>query len=221
MYIWKISIKSLSFLLLFANFLFTLTALAQQPSNRGCQTIVKDPQAPLNVRSSPEVKPNNIVGKLNNNTVVQVINNSDVWLQINAPISGWIDGRRTEIYCGSFSNNFQEMTTNIDRLGKRAIQGDRIAADALVRYSRQADGHIAEEISYLLFEWAKSNPRFLINVLDKQPQDVRLQTLMLLDFGFGNEQKARQQFAANIANLSPNSPTVRAWRSRSFERNNP
>ncbi|XWK88594.1 MAG: hypothetical protein U7127_00575 [Phormidium sp.] len=221
MYAWKIGIKTLSFLLLFANLFFSSIVLAQQSSNSGCRTIVQDPQAPLNVRSSPEVKPNNVVGKLNNNTVIRVVNNADIWLQINAPISGWVDGRRTAISCGSSTNNAYEVTANIAGLAKRAMGGDRIAADTLVRYSRQADGYVTEAIGYQLSEWAKINPKFLISVLDKQPEDVRLRTLSILDFGFGIDQKARQQFAANLANFSKNSPTVRAWQSRSFERNNP
>jgi hypothetical protein len=127
----------------------------------------------------------------------------------------------TDISCTSSTNTTKEITANIERLGKMAIQGDRIAANTLVSYSRKGDGYVSQKVSQQLFEWAKSNPSFLINVLDQQPENVRLNTLIMLDFGFDTDSKARQEFGANITNFSANSPTVRAWRSRSFERNNP
>ncbi len=55
-----------------------------------CHTIATDPNPPLNVRSSPIAAPDNIVGNLKNGSKLTVINESKGWLQVSAPIRGWI-----------------------------------------------------------------------------------------------------------------------------------
>lgn len=55
-----------------------------------CQTIATDANPPLNVRSSPVVAPDNIVGNLKNGAELAVINENQGWLQVSAPIRGWI-----------------------------------------------------------------------------------------------------------------------------------
>lgn len=72
------------------------------PSTLGCKivmAIVDDPEAPLNVRSIPEVIEGNIVGKLENNTFVSVINEKSGWLQITNPVRGWVAKNRTRSSC--------------------------------------------------------------------------------------------------------------------------
>ncbi|MEM1168392.1 MAG: SH3 domain-containing protein [Cyanobacteria bacterium P01_H01_bin.35] len=63
--------------------------------------IVDDPEAPLNVRSSPEVKEGNIVGQLNNNTFVSVADEQSGWLQITNPVTGWVAKNRTRSSCAT------------------------------------------------------------------------------------------------------------------------
>ncbi|MEM1168393.1 MAG: SH3 domain-containing protein [Cyanobacteria bacterium P01_H01_bin.35] len=63
--------------------------------------IVDDPEAPLNVRSSPEVKEGNIVGQLNNNTFVSVADEQSGWLQITNPVRGWVAKNRTRSSCAT------------------------------------------------------------------------------------------------------------------------
>jgi Bacterial SH3 domain len=55
-----------------------------------CQTIATDPNPPLNVRSSPVSAPDNIVGNLKNGSELTVINENKGWLQISAPLRGWV-----------------------------------------------------------------------------------------------------------------------------------
>ena len=55
-----------------------------------CHTIATDPNPPLNVRSSPIAAPDNIVGNLKNGSKLTVINENQGWLQVSAPIQGWI-----------------------------------------------------------------------------------------------------------------------------------
>ena len=64
-----------------------------------CPTIVTDPNPPLNVRSSPVVAPGNIVGSLKNGVELTVINESQSWLQVSAPIRGWIYEPLTVTVC--------------------------------------------------------------------------------------------------------------------------
>ena len=63
------------------------TASTQPPN---CTTIVTDPDPPTNVRSSPVVAPDNVVGMLKNGTRVAIVLEQEGWLQISAPIAGWV-----------------------------------------------------------------------------------------------------------------------------------
>jgi hypothetical protein len=67
------------------------------------QAIVSDPNPPLNVRSSPNVEADNVVGKINNGSWVIVSAEQDGWLEIKAtgdlPIEGWIAKNRTRSAC--------------------------------------------------------------------------------------------------------------------------
>jgi predicted secreted protein len=72
------------------------------PSIPDCEikmAVVADPEPPLNVRSSPEVKEGNIVGQLNNNTFVSVADEQMGWLRITSPVAGWVAKNRTESSC--------------------------------------------------------------------------------------------------------------------------
>ncbi len=78
------------------------------PPTSGCKinmAIVDDPEAPLNVRSSPEVKEGNIVGQLNNNTFVSVADEKSGWLQITNPVTGWVAKNRTRSSCATVEHN--------------------------------------------------------------------------------------------------------------------
>lgn len=81
-----------------------------KPPVEGCKismAVVKDPDAPLNVRSTPEVTEGNIVGQLNNNTFVFVIEEKNGWFKINNPVSGWIAKSRTESSCSIVEKNIE------------------------------------------------------------------------------------------------------------------
>ena len=75
-----------------------------------------DPNPPTNVRSSPEVKPNNIVGKLENGTWVSVKTEKNGWFEITDPVEGWISKKVTESSCNqkrlriSFPGNSSSVT---------------------------------------------------------------------------------------------------------------
>ncbi|MGA7933111.1 MAG: SH3 domain-containing protein [Kovacikia sp.] len=71
-----------------------LTGLTRVPwfssSGKICKTIATDPNPPLNIRSSPVSAPDNIIGKLRNGTQLTVVDESEGWLRISAPLEGWV-----------------------------------------------------------------------------------------------------------------------------------
>lgn len=55
-----------------------------------CNTIATDPSPPLNIRSSPVVAPDNVVGTVRNGTHLSVVDRNEGWLRINQPQEGWV-----------------------------------------------------------------------------------------------------------------------------------
>ncbi|MBD2325553.1 SH3 domain-containing protein [Alkalinema sp. FACHB-956] len=64
-----------------------------------CQTLSADPKPLLNVRSTPSIAPDNIVGTIKNGVNLAVVDERDGWLQINAPVSGWVYRNLTVTTC--------------------------------------------------------------------------------------------------------------------------
>ncbi len=69
-----------------------------------CQTLVTDPNPPLNIRSSPVAAKDNVVGSLKNGTLVTVVNENEGWLQIAQPSRGWIYEDLTVTTCNTDRN---------------------------------------------------------------------------------------------------------------------
>lgn len=61
--------------------------------------VVDDPNPPLNVRSAPTTAEDNIVGKLENGTFLDVRQEQPDWFQITAPVEGWVASSRTRFSC--------------------------------------------------------------------------------------------------------------------------
>ncbi|HEY9808477.1 MAG TPA: SH3 domain-containing protein, partial [Halomicronema sp.] len=75
--------------------------ISQTPKPKECKITnakIADPNPPANVRSSPEIKPDNIVGKIENGRIVGVLAEQNNWLQISEP-QGWISKTITETEC--------------------------------------------------------------------------------------------------------------------------
>jgi uncharacterized protein YgiM (DUF1202 family) len=86
------------------------TTTAAQPEN--CITIATDPQPPLNVRSSPVVAADNVIGKLNNGTQLTVVDVQKGWLRINAPLEGWVYQSLTVHSCALPSQTLAQLTSS-------------------------------------------------------------------------------------------------------------
>jgi tetratricopeptide (TPR) repeat protein len=74
-----------------------------------CKTVVKDPDGYVNVRSSPKVRSDNIVQRLLNGTVLDVVDENNGWLKIIAPIQGWVAKNRTIQSCEQPKINNQQI----------------------------------------------------------------------------------------------------------------
>ncbi|MGB3402378.1 MAG: SH3 domain-containing protein [Microcoleaceae cyanobacterium] len=110
-----------------------------QPPTAGCTieaAVVDDPAPPLNVRSTPEVLPNNIVGQVENNTFLFVIQQQNGWLKIRQPISGWVAQNLTRSSCARVS---QPINFSSDR-NQAMIQGEIIGGGSH-RYLFEGDAN--------------------------------------------------------------------------------
>lgn len=106
------------------------------PPSEGCkitQAIVSDPNPPLNVRSSPKVTSNNIVGQLENGTFVSVIEERNGWFRISDPIEGWIFKRFTESTCSDVKTRI-----NFPAGGEEALVRGRIIGSGSHAYLLRA-----------------------------------------------------------------------------------
>ncbi|EGK90082.1 SH3 domain-containing protein [Microcoleus vaginatus PCC 9802] len=95
------------------------------PLNSGCkisQAVVSDPNPPLNVRSIPQVRGSNIVGKLKNNTFVSVAEEQNGWLRITDP-PGWIAKNRTESSCSNVNQQINFLPGGDEAIVKGRIIG--------------------------------------------------------------------------------------------------
>ena len=70
------------------------------------QAVVDDPEPPLNIRSSPEVRPDNIIGTLQNGFWLSIQEISGDWFRVPLPNdsknSGWVVRSRTYYDCTFF-----------------------------------------------------------------------------------------------------------------------
>ncbi|OAB57734.1 hypothetical protein AY600_05930 [Phormidium willei BDU 130791] len=68
---------------------------------------VDDPNAPLNVRSQPEVTQGNVVGQLNDRAWVTIAGEDSGWWRISDPEPGWIAKSLTDSSCNELVAQLQ------------------------------------------------------------------------------------------------------------------
>lgn len=93
-----------------------------------CNTIATDPSPPLNVRSSPVVAPDNVVGTVRNGTRLSVIDRNEGWLRINQPLEGWVYQDLTVTSCIPATAQADASTPGVQD------NGIRLLAEATERY---------------------------------------------------------------------------------------
>jgi hypothetical protein len=108
--------------------------MTEQMSPSNCQTVVTDPKPPLNVRSAPAVSQRNVIGQVENGTVLSVTGADAGWLRIQSPQKGWVHGDLTATVCGGSPVNVAKRSATVQVLEKaqsRFHDGDLTAALAL------------------------------------------------------------------------------------------
>jgi hypothetical protein len=145
----------------------TPVQLAQLPN---CQTVVIDPQPPLNVRSTPVAGSNNIVGTITNGTALKVSGGQDGWLQVQAPVPGWVYQDLTATLCQNQQGQtvaMRQPETNATQSGQQLIQsahdrfqaGELPAAIALLKSIPTQDSHYVQAqttMKSLTQQWQQS-----------------------------------------------------------------
>lgn len=107
-----------------------------------CQTIIADPNPPLNVRSSPVVASDNMLGRLPNGTTLSIVDENEGWLRINSPIQGWVYKELTVTSCVGLTETASTMPTPI--ASAVTDQGTQLMAIATEQYhSGNLNGAIA------------------------------------------------------------------------------
>ena len=183
----------------------TLNAIATKAGK--CVTVIDDSAPPSNVRSAPVMQSGNVVGKLDNFSVVEVVNNQNNWLEIQSPMHGWVSLDLTRAVCGT---EFRPVLQRINALNQKALGGDRASADLLIRYAVQsADGAGADAAYGSLGQLAQQHPDRLIAALDAQPEAGRRKLLEGLDLLSLNP-KGRRSFEKALARQSE-TPTAKSW----------
>jgi hypothetical protein len=146
-----------------------------------CRNIINDNSGtPANIRLTPKVNPNNSVGTLENGTVIEVVQQYNSWLEISKPLQGWVSVGITSVTCVPPNGRTSQSFEVIASLGDAATKGNRYLGDMLVRYSANADGAIADVVGSSLTRWAEKNPKFLVEVLRGQPEEIYERALILI-----------------------------------------
>lgn len=94
-----------------------------------CLTIVNDPEPPLNVRATPTDRYDNVVGRIQDGEKVTVIGRQRGWLQVSAPVSGWVDKSLTKTICDK-----AELAELAESFALKAEAGERVLAEAIEDY---------------------------------------------------------------------------------------
>lgn len=93
------------------------------PPTFACQTIIADPNPPLNVRSSPVVAADNQITSLPNGTLLTITDESAGWLKIDSPVQGWVYKELTVTSCFDHSSANQFSLENLEN----GVQIDPVA----------------------------------------------------------------------------------------------
>jgi len=111
-------------------------------SEVSCQTLIADPNPPLNIRSSPVVADDNKIASLPNGTTLSIVDEQDGWLRINSPLQGWVYKDLTVTSCVR-PDEPSSAQMPLPQAGQTE-QGHQLLAIAMEQYqSGKFDGAIA------------------------------------------------------------------------------
>ncbi|MCY7324164.1 MAG: SH3 domain-containing protein [Phormidesmis sp. CAN_BIN36] len=170
---------------------------------KGCLTIVSDPQPPLNVRAAPTDRFNNIVGNVEDGNPVTVIGKQRGWLQISAPVPGWVDQSLTKTICDQ-----AEQAELAKSAAMKTDVGNRVLAEAIEAY-QSGDLTSAIKLMKTIPEDSSVYAQAQVSLKTMPNQWKRAESL------YGNAQTAlKENRAADVLRLVGEVPDIRYWRQK-------
>ncbi len=170
---------------------------------KGCLTIVSDPQPPLNVRAAPTDRFNNIVGGVEDGDPVTVIGKQRGWLQISAPVPGWVDKSLTKTICDQ-----AEQAELAKSSAMKTDVGNRVLAEAIEEY-QSGDLNSAIKLIKTIPEDSSVYAQAQVSLKTMPNQWRRAKSL------YGTAQTAlKENRAADVLKLVEEIPDIRYWREK-------
>lgn len=116
---------------------------AVEPGQVNCQTLIADPNPPLNIRSSPVAAEDNKIATLPNGTTLTIVDEQNGWLRINSPLQGWVYKELTVTSCIRPNELLAQGSAGTPATAE-GEQGHQLLAIATEQYqSGRLDGAIA------------------------------------------------------------------------------
>ena len=169
----------------------------------------------VNVRSSPQVKKNNIVGTLPIGMSFEQVGWRYSWVNIRRPIFGWIkDSQISRLSCDAATKLLlEDGLSAISRFGQQATGGNVTAAEIFLRMAQGLDGIVAETYLTLLTDFVAQNPAFFVSVLQQQSSFIRQAVLEGLNTELGMQESPEHlKFERFLKKLPANHIIVQEWR---------
>lgn len=170
---------------------------------KGCLTIVSDPQPPLNVRAAPTDRFKNIVGGVEDGDPVTVIGKQRGWLQISAPVPGWVDQSLTKTICDQ-----AEQAELAKSIAIKTNVGNRVLADAIEEY-QSGDLNSAIKLMKTIPEDSSVYAQAQVALKTMPSQWKRAKSL------YAKAQTAlKENRAADVLKLVGEIPDIRYWKEK-------
>ncbi len=170
---------------------------------KGCLTIVNDPQPPLNVRAAPTDRFNNIVGGVQDGDPITVIGQQRGWLQVSAPVPGWVDKSLTRTICDQ-----AEQAELARSVALKTDVGHQVLADAIEDY-QSGDLNLAIKLVKTIPEDSSVYAQAQAALRTMPNQWKRAEEL------YQKAQTAlKENRAADVLKLVEEIPDIRYWREK-------
>lgn len=175
-----------------------------QAAIQPCQAQANDPQPPLNIRATPDDASDNIVGTVTNGTTLTVINSHRSWVQISAPVAGWVYEDLISLSCAKAAATLSASALS----STDSDQGDQIMVTAMSHYhAGQLSAAIAQLKTVPPSSTAYRKAQIALKTLPAQWQQAELQ----YQKATVAHKAGRWQDVINVVNKFPD---IRIWRER-------
>lgn len=182
-----------------------IMASSTDQTQLSCQTIIADPNPPLNVRSSPIVAPDNKLASLPNGTPLSIVDEQQGWLRISSPLQGWVYKELTVTTC---TNPSIASTVPTPRVQGQKDEGPQLLAIATEQYQ---SGNVGGAIALLKTVTPQSASHTAAQLLTRQWQQDWSQA----EADYYTAQKAlRDRRWQDVLRQVNGYPDIRYWREK-------